>query len=167
MNNQILPQKYTIIRTINTSAARATYLARNLRTGSRVIIKSFSFGLTKSQWHSFNQIENEIKILKSLNHPQIPKYIDSFQTDNAFYLVQEFIEGEELSTQKVYSEKEIIDIAKQILSILVYLQGLDLPLVHHDLKPENTLIDSEGKIYLVDFGISIGNKLSLKARCQG
>ncbi|MDJ0636945.1 MAG: serine/threonine-protein kinase [Xenococcaceae cyanobacterium MO_188.B29] len=154
MNNQILPQKYTIIRAINSSPVPATYLARNLRTGSRVIIKSFSFGLVDSQWHSFNQIENEIKTLKRLNHAQIPKYLDSFQEESSFYLVQEFIKGETLSTQKVYLEEEVIAIAKQVLSILIYLSSQNPPVVHHDLKPENLLIDKDNKIYLIDFGIS-------------
>ena len=156
MNNNLvcLNNKYVVIRTINNSFGRATYLARNLNTGSRVMIKSFSFGSSENKWNSFNQIENEIKILKSLNHPQIPKYLDSFESGNSFYLVQEFINGKTLSTQKVYLEKEVIDIAKQILSILVYLQGLNPPLVHHDIKPENLLLDKKEKVYLVDFGIS-------------
>ena len=150
LSSQILNEKYAIIRTIN----KRTYLARNLNSGYRVILKSFSFGLPESQWQGFNQIENEIHILKNLNHPQIPKYVDSFQIDNNFYLVQEFIKGEELSNQKVYLEEEIIDIAKQVLSILIYLSSQNPPVVHHDLKPDNILIDKYNKIYLIDFGIS-------------
>lgn len=145
---QILNQKYVVINLIRNN----TYLARDLNSSSRVIIKKFSFG--ESNWNNFSQVENEIKILKNLNHPQIPKYLDSSQEDNNFYLVQEYIAGEELSTQKVLPEKEIIDIAKQLLSILIYLQSFNFPVVHHDIKPENILVNKEGKIYLVDFGIS-------------
>ena len=71
-------------------------------------------------------------------------------------MVQEIAPGKSLF-QLVESgwrtnEREIKDIAQQILSILSYLHSLDPPVIHRDIKPNNLIRDDEGKIYLVDFG---------------
>ena len=64
------------------------------------------------------------------------------------------------------NEKEVENIAQQILEILKYLHSLDPPVIHQDIKPRNIIRDDNGKIYLVDFGAvqNIYHNTSMRAK---
>jgi serine/threonine protein kinase len=85
-----------------------------------------------------------------LDHPRIPKYIDSFETEDGFCLVQEYIDARSLAKIPEWKPRAIKNIAVSILDILVYLQNKNI--FHRDIKPENILIDENDNIYLIDFG---------------
>jgi serine/threonine protein kinase len=135
----------------NSSAGRNTYLAQN---GDRqVVIKQFQFA-KGADWSSFKELEREISILKGLQHKQIPRYIESFESETGFCLVQEYIPAPSLAEVRSRSLEQIQDIGRQLLEILVYLQGLHPAVLHRDIKPENILCNDDGKVFLVDFGFS-------------
>ncbi|MGL6338072.1 MAG: serine/threonine protein kinase, partial [Waterburya sp.] len=96
----------------------------------------------------------EIELLKTLDHPNIPRFIDSFETENGACLVQEYIDAPNLDQKRTYTLEEIKKITKDLLEILVYLQSLTPPVLHRDIKPGNLLLDTENNLYLVDFGFS-------------
>ncbi|MEM7758500.1 MAG: ankyrin repeat domain-containing protein [Cyanobacteria bacterium P01_A01_bin.40] len=100
------------------------------------------------------------KFLAKLNHPAIPEYLDYFQVDTpdnrAFYLAQTLAPGKPLSAWVESGwrnrERDVKNIAQQILSVLSYLHFLDPAVIHRDLKPQNIIRSKDGKIFLVDFG---------------
>jgi serine/threonine protein kinase len=135
----------------NNGAGRITYLAQN---GDRqVVIKEFQFA-KGADWSGFKELEREIIILKGLQHPQIPRYIDNFEHETGFCLVQEYIPAPSLAEVRSRSLEQIQDIGHQLLEILVYLQKLHPPVLHRDIKPENILCNDDDKVFLVDFGLS-------------
>jgi serine/threonine protein kinase len=144
---------YQILSTLgrNVNGGRLTSLAE--RDGRKFVIKQFQFA-TGASWVELKGIEREISILKNLDHPGIPKYIESFETDSGFCLVQEYISAPSLSGAKPRSPEQVKVIALQVLDILVYLQSLHPPVLHRDIKPENILCNDEGQVWLVDFGLS-------------
>jgi len=76
--------------------------------------------------------------------------------DKSFYLVQELAEGQSLASLVEQgwraTEKEIKDIARQVLEILIYLHAQQPPVIHRDITPGNLIRGADGKILLVDFG---------------
>jgi len=76
--------------------------------------------------------------------------------DRSFYLVQELAEGQSLASLVEQgwraTEKEIKDIARQVLEILIYLHAQQLSVIHRDITPGNLIRRADGKIFLVDFG---------------
>jgi serine/threonine protein kinase len=98
----------------------------------------------------------EAVALEQLNHPHIPKLLAYFITpDNRQYLVQEFIDGQnlkaELETQGRFSVQKISEILMTLLPTLEYVHKLGF--IHRDIKPENIIRRGEdGRLYLVDFG---------------
>jgi serine/threonine protein kinase len=88
------------------------------------------------------------------DHPQIPKLLAYFTEGGYQYLVQEYIDGQDLDkileTQGKFSEKQIRDILQQILPILQHLHERNI--IHRDIKPENIIRRRDGKLILVDFG---------------
>ncbi len=147
---------YQIIRELghNNIGGRVSYLAENIKTQKKVVIKQFQFAKLGATWAEYDAYEQEIAVLKSLNHPGIPQYLDSFQTADGFCMIQEYIAAESAVIFRQWQPQEIKQIAISILEILVYLQNKRKPVIHRDIKPENILIDEELKVYLVDFGFA-------------
>ncbi|MBW4496069.1 MAG: protein kinase [Oscillatoria princeps RMCB-10] len=138
----------------NSIGGRVTYLAVNTKTQQPVVIKQFQFAQLGANWGEYDAIEQEIKVLRLLAHPSIPRYLDFFQTAGGFCMVQEYKDAESAATSRSLSPQEIKQVAISVLEILVYLQSMKPPVIHRDIKPENILIDGQMKVYLVDFGFA-------------
>ena len=137
----------------NSLGGRVTYLATKINTKNSVVIKQFQFAQLDSSWTEYEAYEQEIKVLQSLNHPGIPRYLDSFGTDSGFCMVQEYKNAESAGNRS-FAPPDIKQIAIATLEILVYLQAQQPTIIHRDIKPENLLIDAELNVYLVDFGFA-------------
>ena len=147
---------YQVIRELghNYVGGRITYLATNLRIQQSVVVKQFHFAKFSSDWSGFKAYEREIQVLQGLNHPGIPRYLDSFETPDGFCMVQEYKNAQSLSVPRSFAPDEIKQIAASILEILVYLQNRIPSVIHRDIKPENILVDEQLNVYLVDFGFA-------------
>ena len=137
----------------NSLGGRVTYLAKNTNTQKLVVIKQFQFAQLGASWAEYEAYEQEIKVLQNLDFPGIPRYLDSFQTDSGFCMVQEY-KNAESAVVRTFSPPDIKQIAIATLEILVDLQAHKPPIIHRDIKPENLLIDDELNVYLVDFGFA-------------
>ncbi|HEY9302244.1 MAG TPA: protein kinase [Phormidium sp.] len=137
----------------NSLGGRVTYLAKNTNTQKLVVIKQFQFAQLGASWTEYEAYEQELKVLQKLDFPGIPRYLDSFQTDSGFCMVQEY-KNAESAVARTFSPPDIKQIAIASLEILVDLQAQKPPIIHRDIKPENLLIDDELNVYLVDFGFA-------------
>src|SRR5919199_1198774 len=150
--------RYKVIRELgrNQEGGRITYLATDtsLDPPQQVVIKEFRFAALGANWSGFKAYEREIEILRGLNHPRIPRYLDSFETKTGFCLVQEYKNALSLVVRRSFTPEEIKKIAVSVLEILVYLQKRIPPVIHRDIKPENIVVDKELNAYLVDFGFA-------------
>ena len=147
---------YTIEKELghNRAGGRVTYLATATHSQRSVVIKQFQFAKSGSNWQGYDAYEREIKLLKELNHPGIPRYLDAFQTADGFCMVQEYKPALSLAVPRSFNPDEIKQIAIATLEILVYLQNRIPPIIHRDIKPENILVDDAGQVYLIDFGFA-------------
>jgi len=100
-----------------------------------------------------------VEILLKIEHPNIIKLLDLFDTPEKLYLVMELVTGGELFDRIVereqYSESDAKEVMRQLLNAIEYIHSKDI--VHRDLKPENLLLEDESQdtnIKLTDFGLS-------------
>ena len=161
MENTILRGRYKITKLLGRGGFGETYLAEDGdRPGNPIcVVKqlqplSNSPNVLKAAQRLFN---NEAEILYKLgNHEQIPQLLAHFEENNQFYLVQEFIDGhdlsEEINPNRRWTEEQIIAFLKDVLIVLQFVHEQNV--IHRDIKPSNLIRRRrDGKIFLIDFGV--------------
>lgn len=156
---EVVDERYELLAQLGAGSQGSTYLARDRETGVHVAVKEMAFARVSS-WKSLELFEREARILRQLDHPAIPRFIDSFRLDEAddlprYFLVQEFVRGEGLDVVIARGDRmtsrDIARFARHILGVLDYLHTLSPPVVHRDVKPSN-IVRHDGEYRLVDFG---------------
>lgn len=155
----LLKERYRAIKLIGQGGFGRTFLSidEDKPSKPRCVIKQF---FPQAQGTNNNQkaaelFEQEAVRLDELGkHPQIPELLAHFTQDNRHYLVQEFIDGQNLAkvleTEGAFSESQIRDLLKNLLSVLEFIHSHNV--IHRDIKPENIIFRSDGNLVLVDFG---------------
>ena len=138
----------------NREGGRITWKGVSLTTQETVVIKQFCFAQANSSWSGYKTYAQEIEVLQTINHNQIPRYLDSVETEDGFCLIQEYIAATNCTNHRQLTVAEVKQIASKILDILVYLQQQTPPVLHRDIQPENILLDESLDAYLIDFGFS-------------
>uniref|UniRef100_A0A3B5PUR4 MAP/microtubule affinity-regulating kinase 3 n=1 Tax=Xiphophorus maculatus TaxID=8083 RepID=A0A3B5PUR4_XIPMA len=154
---------YRLLKTIGKGNFAKVKLARHILTGREVAIKI----IDKTQLNptSLQKLFREVRIMKTLNHPNIVQLFEVIETEKTLYLVMEYASGGEVFDYLVahgrMKEKEARAKFRQIVSAVHYCHQKNI--VHRDLKAENLLLDADSNIKIADFGFSNefteGNKL--------
>ena len=160
---------YKIIKKLGEGNFGRTYLAEDmdLKNEPRVIKKLIATGTGNHLVKIKELFEREADRLYDLNHSQIPKLYAYFEENNSLYLIQEFIEGQDLLSewhqQGNFSEAKIKKGLRELLPVLEYIHKNKV--LHRDIKPENIMRrSSDDKLVLIDFGgakQTTENRLSL------
>jgi serine/threonine protein kinase len=158
----VLQQRYQLERVLGQVPGRETWLAKDLKAQALVVVKLLVQN-PQLQWQDVKLFERETSVLRNLQHSQIPRYRDAFQTEPSqtsnliwFGLVQDYVPGVNLQKllehQGRLTENQARKIAIDTLKILIDLHELNPPILHRDLKPSNLLLGDNKQIYLIDFG---------------
>ncbi|AFZ02772.1 serine/threonine protein kinase [Calothrix sp. PCC 6303] len=163
-SKQILNERYEVVSELGRQTGRRTLLATDLQTQQQVVVKVLYLG-QDFDWQDLKLFQRESETLKTLEHSQIPRYLDYFEfetsDDKGFGLVQTYVGAKSLEEQlqagRRFSESEIKELAISLLEILNYLHQRQPAIIHRDIKPSNILLsnrsgNSVGEVYLVDFG---------------
>ena len=125
----------------------------------KVAIKEIDISDLNEQ--KINELKKEAELLKSVNHPNIIQFYESFIVDKNLYIVMEYCEKNDLNSyinsyknkNEKIPEEFIWKVAFQVLDALYYLHN-EKKIVHKDIKPLNLLIDKDDNIKVCDFGSS-------------
>jgi serine/threonine protein kinase len=167
----ILEGRYLTTKILGEGGFGTAYLGRDRLTPRmrQCAIKQFkpAMVMTPQQLTMARDLfHREAEILEQIGseHPQIPNLFAFFDIpapnvatgvdDRFFYLVQEFVEGENLEQEMLrrgrFSEADIIEIITEMLNILEFIHSHNV--IHRDIKPSNIMRHINGRLYLLDFG---------------
>ncbi len=152
--------RYEVRMQLASGGLSAVYLAKQLPS-TRVVLKESVLPPDtddRTRLKAKELFEREGRLLSRLEHPQIAKVLDFFVEEGRDYIALEYIPGVSLrqfiKSDNYRDEQKIIAWASQLADILVYLHELDPPIIHRDLTPDNLLARDDGKVALIDFGVS-------------
>ncbi|WP_414550665.1 protein kinase domain-containing protein [Anabaena sp. CCY 0017] len=158
----LLRNRFRVLRVLSDEGGFGrTYLSEDTdKLNERCVVKQLApkFQGTWSQKKAVELFAQEAKRLQELGeHPQIPTLLAYFEQDNCLYLVQQFVNGQnllqELQRRKLYRPGEIQAILLHLLPVIKFIH--DRGVIHRDIKPENIIRrHGDGRLSLIDFGSS-------------
>ncbi|KAG6886217.1 hypothetical protein C0993_010779 [Termitomyces sp. T159_Od127] len=175
-NTSMIPRKvssaprriglWKIGREIGSGSSGRVKIARHSETGQYAAIKIISKVTLNSRVsinrmadateHTQLAIEREIVVMKLLDHPNVMRLYDVWETSTELYLILEYIQGGELFDHLCNKGKlpvpEALNYFQQIISAMDYCHRFNI--AHRDLKPENILLDQNFNIKIADFGMA-------------
>ena len=157
----LLTDKYKVLRRLGKGGYAKVYEIQDKTTGEIFACKH----LSKLNIENLEKFQREINILQQIDHPNIIKLFEIYETSHSLYLVMEECKGGELfdkiiehiNQKQMYSEADAAQILLQIMSAIEYCHNHGI--VHRDLKPENLLYLNKGDeknnpLKIIDFGLS-------------
>lgn len=156
--DQVIHDRYQLMALKRDRPGHQVWLAYDQKSQIKVILKTLAF-TGEISWDEVKLFEQEVEVVKRLQHPRTPAFVDAFSQDRPTFrkcLVESYIQAPSLQAfldrKQSIPPSEVWAIATQLLTILRDLHGLSPPLLHRDLKPSNILIDAQKRIYLIDLG---------------
>ena len=146
---------YRIINQIGKGGMATVYKAYQASVDRYVAIKVLPSQLAESPEFAA-RFQQEARIIAKLEHPHILPVFDYGESDGVAYFVMRYLDAgtlkERMESRRPLPLEEIDRIFTQLAEALSYAHGHGV--VHRDLKPANALIDSQGNVFLTDFGIA-------------
>lgn len=153
--DELLPsfitEYFNIEACLSSSETKCVYVISDIIFSRKYILKQVS------RQH-FSQSEVEREMLSAFDHPSIPKVYKWYSDDNYTYMLREYFDGMTLGAyvhgNGPVRDDEAVDLAIQVCDLLAYLHSQNPPVIHRDIKPQNLILRTDGKIGLIDFDTS-------------
>jgi len=159
-NKRILDEEYEVLGPLGEGGYGQVYLVRHTKMKLQRAMKIIPVNSQNEE----EKTDEEIELLKNLDHPNIVKLFEYFSDNEKYYLITEYCKGGDLfeliKKKKVFSEESAAYIMYQIFRALIYCHYTH-NLIHRDIKPENIVVYRQNNaredlydVKLIDFGIS-------------
>jgi hypothetical protein len=155
----LLRERYELGEPIAEGTFDITLQATDRHSDETVAVKRVCLS-DLGDWASLEALEREARLLRGLDHPGVPSFIEAFEGEHegkpAFYFVAKHVEGETLAERIArgarWTNQQAHDLVTAVLEILTALHELSPRVIHRDIKPDNVVIRSDGSVVLVGFG---------------
>lgn len=154
----VIDGKYEILKLIGKGGMSRVYLAMDKRLNKQWAVKE----IQKRAHDKNNEVViqsaiAEANMIKSLDHPSLPRIVDIIEQQDVIYVIMDYIEGETLNNlvkQGAQPQEAVIDWGMQLCGVLDYLHTRRPAIIYRDMKPGNVMLKPDGTVKLIDFGIA-------------
>ncbi len=145
---------YRVLEKIGEGGMGTVYLAKDARLGRRVALKLLPAHFARDE-ELVRRFEQEARAASALNHPNIITVHEIGEERGRLFIVTEFVEGKTLR-ERIWEGRfpvaEALDVCAQVAGALQKAHAAGV--IHRDVKPENVMLDEEGHVKVLDFGIA-------------
>jgi len=160
--NQLLHQRYLIMRKLAQGGQSAVYLVIDTLGGSgQLALKEMSeVSLSPAERDkAVSDFMREARMLSTLDHPALARVYDTFVEGQKHFLVMEYVQGHNLEDELIETGRplewqHVMGWGAALCDVLDYLHSQNPPIIYRDLKPANVMLTPEGALKLIDFGIA-------------
>lgn len=153
---QKINNRYEIVKSIGEGGMANVYLANDKILDRKVAVKVLRGDLSSDD-RFIRRFQREALSVSNLSHPNIVEVYDVGEEDGEYYIVMEYIEGKTLKQLLKKRESltltEVIDIMTQLTDGIAHAH--ESYIIHRDIKPQNIMIQDDGRIKITDFGIAM------------
>lgn len=145
-----LLQEFELMECMANNDLGETLLIKEKKTGELFVAKCYPD-------NNFASTTSESDLLRKINHEGLPVYAGEYKNEKMSCVVRTHSPGQSLDQwvlDNPVTKQKALSIILQLCEILHYLHSQSPAIIHRDIKPQNVIIDEEGKITLIDFGIS-------------
>src|SRR5579859_3285849 len=154
--SMLIANRFELGNFLSQGGMGAVYLGRDVYTQEPVAIKQLKSDVVDHDPDQLKRFVREGDTLRTLNHPNIVKFLAASQHDDKHYLVMEYVSGgslaDVLKTQPQLPIDRVLAIALELADALA--RAHHLKIIHRDLKPANVLLAEDGTPRLSDFGLA-------------
>lgn len=151
--------KYELLALVGRGGMSEVYLARDRRLNKQWAVKEIK-GKLIAPTLELKSALTEAELLKQLDHPALPRIVDILEDDEreTVDIIMDFVEGKNLKAligeSEGLSQEQVVGWMLQVCDALCYLHSRNPPVIYRDVKPENLMVNMDGKVKMVDFGIA-------------
>src|SRR6266851_390095 len=151
----VLGERYEILQLLGQGGMGAVYKARDIELERTVAVKVIRPDLA-SHPEILRRFKQELILAREVTHRNVVRIFDLGQASGVRYITMEYVEGRDLRAllheKKKLTPEEAVPIFLQITAALEAAHSAGV--VHRDLKPQNVMVDKEGRVYVMDFGVA-------------
>ena len=155
MIGRVFDDRYEVVSKLGSGGMADVYLAEDRLLGRQVALKVL-FPRYANDEQFVERFRREASSAASLNHPNIVQIYDRGEAEGTYYIAMEYLEGRSLKDiilkYAPLSPDLVVSISTQIVEALRFAHRRDI--IHRDIKPQNIIVDSEGRVKVTDFGIA-------------
>lgn len=157
--DKILNGRYEILKVIHSSGMSNVYLVSDSSLNKQWCLKEIRKSEAGRDQIEYFSLLQEANIMKSLNHTSIPRITTIEEEGDSIFIIMDYVDGISVKSWLIrrgkISQEIVVSWMKQITQVVMYLHNRKQPIFYRDMKPDNVMIQSDGNIKLLDFGISV------------
>ena len=155
----VVGKRYQLLAEIGTGGMSTVYLALDTVLNKQWAAKEIKDVSDPVQRELIVQsIVTEANMIKSFDHPAIPRIVDLVDENGTLYVIMDYVEGRSLSAVLAADgpqpEDEVVNWGLQLCDALEYLHRRTPPVIYRDMKPSNVMLKPNGLVQIIDFGIA-------------
>ena len=153
---QVFAGRYEIVRALGTGGMGAVYRAHDRELGEDVAIKMMHPELLRADETAVLRLKAETRLARRISHRNVVRTHDFGECDGACYVTMELVEG--MTVRQLIETRGRLGVAATLAIGTQLADALDVAhrqgVVHRDIKPQNLLLDADGVLKVMDFGIA-------------
>ena len=162
IGTMVLHDRYEVVKLIHAKGMANVYLVIDSSLNKQWCMKEIKKSESGKNYVEYSSLIQEANIMKGLNHSNIPRIVTIEEEGDSVFIIMDYVDGMSIKdwmnrtkgSGRVPQELAVLWM-KQICQVMIYLHNLKYPIFYRDMKPDNVMIQSDGNIKVLDFGISV------------